>query len=284
MRALLILMMVAGIGGLGVVGFAALRPPAPPRIAEAEPVRKVAILVAARPLRGGTLLKPEDMAAAEVEEPALPAGAIRDSRETRQNLLGAMLRRPANPQDPLSEADLLRPGEHGFLAAVLGPDMRAVSIGVDMVSGIAGLVFPGDRVDLLLTQSLDDRDAPPARRISGETVLSDVRVIAIDQNMTQGAAGDPGGAVRQTRTVTVEVTARQAERIAVATRLGRLSLVVRSAARGTAVAEAEEPDAAPQITWGGDVSPALRGNQAQPGTVQTIRVIRGNQRTDEYRF
>jgi pilus assembly protein CpaB len=284
MRALLILFMVAGIGGLGVLGFVALRPAPAPRVAEVEPVRKVAILVAARPLRGGTLLKPEDMASAEVDEPALPAGALRDTREARQALLGAMIRRAANTRDPLSEEDLLRPGEHGFLAAVLGPDMRAVSIGVDMVSGIAGLVFPGDRVDLLLTQSLDDRDAPPSRRIAGETVLTDVRVIAIDQNLTQGGAGDPSGAARQTRTVTVEVTARQAERIAVATRLGRLSLVVRSASRGIVTAEAEEADAAPSITWGGDVSPALRGNQAQPGTVQTIRVIRGNQRTDEYRF
>ena len=69
--------------------------------------------------------------------------------------------------------------------------MRAVSVGVDPVSGTAGLIWPGDRVDLVLTQSIEDKDQPSDRRVSGETVLTNLRVIAVDQQLVQGGHGDP---------------------------------------------------------------------------------------------
>ena len=90
----------------------------------------------------------------------------------------------------------------------------------------------------MLTQQLSDDNLPAYRRVSGETVLPDIRVIAIDQALMQGAMGEEPEGNRQVRTVTLEVTPKQAERVAVATRLGRLALVVRSASGAEAPAEA----------------------------------------------
>jgi pilus assembly protein CpaB len=186
-----------------------------------------------------------------------------------------MVRRSLQPQEVLLPADVLRPGDHGFLAAVLQPGMRATTVGVDAVSGTAGLIWPGDHVDVLLTQVNDDQTLPAAHRASAETVLGDVRVIAIDQQLMQGATGssnDQG----TTHTVTLEVTEAQARRVALAARLGHLSLIVRAADAlpGT-------QDDKPETTWGGDVSPALN-----PGRTvgRVIRIYRGTTEDKESRF
>ena len=121
----------------------------------------------------------------------------------------------------------MRPGDHGFLAAVLAPGMRAVTIAVDNTTGSAGLIWPGDQVDLILTADRSTKpNLPIGHRVAAETVLSNARVIAIDQQIMQGAVAAPDS---QAKTVTLEVTEEQAERVSVATRLGRLSLSVRSA-------------------------------------------------------
>jgi pilus assembly protein CpaB len=284
-RALTILLLLGGMAGLGVVAWLQMRPP-PAQQRQAVVIERAPILVAARPMRVGTLLKPEDLAVQQVPVAELPPGALRDSPTARLELTGAIVRRTLTAAEPMGRDDVLRPGDHGFLAAVLGAGMRAVTVSVDAVSGSAGLIWPGDRVDLLLTQTLDSRD-DPARRVAGETVLRDVRVIAIDQLLTQGAEGSSAGASRQVRTVTLEVTPRQAEQVAVATRIGRIALVVRSATRpgGEEPGEMPAPPEPPTITWAGDVSPALRGGApVEPGAAATMRIFQGAGRAEEFRF
>jgi pilus assembly protein CpaB len=177
----------------------------------------------------------------------------------------------------------MRPGDHGFLAAVLGPDTRAVTVGVDMVSGTAGLIWPGDRVDLILTQTIDRPTVSSGHRFAAETVLSNVRVIAIDQQLVQGASPDTAEA-KPARTVTLEVAATEAERVAVAERLGRLSLVVRSADQTAAPRPGLPGEAAavPNTTWAGDVSPAL--NHTDQGAPNTVRVFQGASEGKEFHF
>ncbi|MBL6457167.1 Flp pilus assembly protein CpaB [Belnapia sp. T6] len=254
LRLLVIFSLMLSAIGLGGLGYQLLAPrrTAPAAVAEAPPApppARISVALASRPLPAGTLLKDADITLREMAPEAAPEDAITDA--TRAELQGALMRRYVEPGMPLRRADMLRPRDRGFLAAVLRPGSRAVSVGVDVVTGAAGLIWPGDQVDLILTQELAANDAPLATRVVGETVLSDVRVIAVDQLFTRGAnTGETSPGVA--RTVTLEVTAEQAERVVVASRLGRISLAVRAIEKpGLEIATGGSP------VFGADVSPAL---------------------------
>lgn len=250
---------------------AAVAGPAPAATPEAPPAR-VAVLAARGPIRPGTLLKDTDVAVRELTPDQVPPDAFLNDDTGRAELTGALVRRYLGPNEVLQRGDVLRPRERGFLAAVLRPSMRAISIGVDAVTGTAGLIWPGDQVDLILTQELDASSAPISRRVVGETVLSNVRVIAVDQELSQGGGGGAllGGARGIARTVTLEVTNNQAERIAVAERLGRLSLAVRPID-----ADTPQGGAGGGAVFGADVSPALLRNISPAGA--RIRVFHGGE-------
>jgi len=248
------------------------------------------VLAAAHTLRPGVLLKPDDLMTAALAPANVPDGAHLDTPATRAELLGAMIRRTVPAGEVLLPAQVMRAGDRGFLAAVLGAGMRAATVGVDAVTGTAGLIWPGDHVDLILTETIDDPSAALGHRIAGETVLHNVRVIAIDQELMQGATAPASGTVpnaSQGRTVTLEVSPENAERIAVATRLGHLSLSVISA-------DMPDPPATPPaavnvaarapVTWGGDVSSALqKGPKGDPATAM-LRVYEGSAEGKEFHF
>lgn len=275
-RIMAVVLGLVGLAGIGLALMSTQAPPAAPApqlaaapaAPPAPPAPKPHILVASRPLRAGALLLMEDLSAIEVPGGQEPAGSYPDAIGTRTALRGAMIRRSLNPNEPITKPDVLNPGDRGFLAAVLGTGMRAVTVGVDSVTGSAGLIWPGDRVDVVLTQSIDEKNQPVDRRVSGETILTNVRVIAVDQQLIEGGQGTvPGASSANNRTVTLETSAFDAARITVASRLGRISLVVRSAADDVQQSDSETPDAlaaaatpAPAVAWSGDVSPALRGN------------------------
>ena len=159
--------------GLGFVGYQATRPPPAIRTADSPqppPPLTIAVLVAAHSLPAGTLLKDQDFTSHSMPSPTVPPGAVTSSPEVTGNLRGALLRHYLDAGSPLMAADILHPRDRGFLAAVLAPGSRAISVGVDAITGNGGLIWPGDRVDLLLTQELSDKIAPLSRRIVGETV------------------------------------------------------------------------------------------------------------------
>lgn len=292
LRALLFLMMALGFVGIGAVAWIGLQPPpAPPQDAQPEvaaapapppaPPQRVSMLVAARNLRPGALLRPEDLVARTVLAEEMPADARAEGRESRAAIQGALIRRGLREGDPVLDTDIVMPGDRGYLAAALGPDMRAIPIAVDQISGAAGLIWPGDRVDVVLTQQLPANEGVPlARRMAGETVVGDVRVIAVDQNLVQGAISDGSdGGFRPARVVTLEVSVRQAERLSVARRLGTLSLLVRPV-QDAAAADAAEVG----VTWGGDASAALREGQSVLAPPTTVRIFRGREARQEVRF
>lgn len=262
------------------------------------------VLVAARPIGAGTLLREQDVKWGSIPEArVLPSQVekpttLNENGEPRENeiearkvlggILGAVARHPMGADDPVLTDNIVRPGERGFLAAVLTPGTRAVSVSITAVSGAAGLIFPGDRVDVMLTQTFQRDDVPLSRRSVGETVVRDLRVLAIDQRLDgKIEGGTPQGEFRGSRTVTVEVTPNQAEKVAVATELGKLSLSLRSL-------EVEQVSAGPADspippTWADDVSPALKIRSAIPPKVAApaerretpppapVRVLRGSQ-------
>jgi pilus assembly protein CpaB len=278
-RVAFFVLMALGLIGFGTVAWITTRPPTPVVADGSPPPPPVAmtVLVTAHPLHAGSLLKPEDLVAKSLPTNQLPADTSPDSPESRRLLVGAMVRRPLSEGEPLRAQDIMKPGEHGFLAAVLEPGARAVTIPVDATSGIAGLIWPGDRVDLILTQANGDASVPLGQRVGAETVLSNVRVIAIDQQLMQGASTANDG---QARTVTLEVDGDQAQRVAVAMRLGQLSLSVRSASPDTSAARTGTSGPA---TWAKDVLPSLLTDRKAP-TEATIRVYGGNRDAKEFNF
>jgi pilus assembly protein CpaB len=292
-RIFLLLTIAVGLVGFGTITWISIHSSDDQPTAESQD--RVSVLTAAGPLRAGTLLKPEDITASELRRTAVPEGASIDGPTTRRALVGAMLRRSLGVGEVLLPGDTLRPGDHGFLAAVLAPGHRAVTVGVDMVSGTAGLIWPGDHVDVILTQSIDDARMPISRRVAAETVLQGARVIAIDQQIVSGPAPDPqadkaGGAAggsrpgipfsetSNPRTVTLDVVPGDAERVQVAARLGRLSLAVR--------ASVENGDHTPEgrAIFAGDVSHALSAEIPAAPPPNVVRIYQGSADGKEFRF
>ena len=280
LRITFFIMMALGLVGFGTVAWISTRPPASTTTANAPPPPPVtrAVLTAGRPIHAGLLLKPEDISSKQIAVNLEGAGdSALDTVDARRALVGAMVRRTLAPGDIVRESDVMRPGDHGFLAAVLEPGMRAVTIAVDNTTGSAGLLWPGDRVDLILTQTIPDAALPIGRRVAAETVMSNARIIAIDQQIVQGAAPSSDG---QARTVTLEVTEEQAERISVAIRLGRLSLSVRSAEASRSLAQ---PTNGVNTTWAADVSPALGAAPSVPSE-SVVRIFSGSGTAKEFKF
>jgi pilus assembly protein CpaB len=149
------------------------------------------------------------------------------------DLLGAVVRNEITAGQPLTQGSLIKPGERGFLAAALGPGMRAVTVAVSATSGVAGFIFPGDRVDVMLTQEVAGDGAP--LKVT-ETILRNVRVLAVDQRTwPMGPDGKPQ--FGKSKTVTFEATPKIAEKIQVAQTIGALSLSLRSIADNAAELE-----------------------------------------------
>lgn len=191
---------------------------------EVETIDTVEVLVASEELATGTFLTLDHFTWTAFPADTLPEAYYTRAELGEEGLNGAVLRRAITVGEPLTEGRVVRPGERGFLAAVLRPGMRAVSVPVDATTGIAGFVFPGDRVDLLLTHEIKLSDT--LKRLATETLLQDIRVLAMDQR-----SDDIEGAPTLAKTATLEVDSKQAEVIAVALRMGRLSLALRSLAQ-----------------------------------------------------
>lgn len=282
LRVVFFALMALGLVGFGTVAWISAHPPAAEAKTEAPPQpATVAVITAARVIHAGSLLRPEDLASKEVSRAEVGPDTTLDTQDVRRSLTGAMVRRGFGIGELLRPADVMHPGDHGFLAAVLMPGMRALTVGVDAITGTAGLIWPGDRVDLILTQVMPDNASSPGHRVAAETVLTDVRVIAIDQQLVQGAS--PGSSEQPARTVTLEVNQDQAERVSVATRLGRLSLAVRSADIAHQPANPTHPS--PPTVWASDVSAALNHDLSQgPTADHPVRVFPGAGDSKEYHF
>jgi len=168
-------------------------------------------------------------------------------------LLGTVVRNPVTAGQPLTHGALVGPKDRGFLAAALGPGMRAVTVPVSATSGVAGFVFPGDRVDMVLTQDVVGGGDGPPLKVS-ETIVRNLRVLATDQRID--SKDEEGNTqVKTFATVTFEATPRIAEKIAVAQSMGTLSLALRSIADNASELE--------RAVASGDVKVPAGANPAQ---------------------
>src|SRR5471032_169465 len=257
------------------------------------------VRVSAADLPQGLLLRDDDLSWKNVPVAEVPPNAIVADTPNAIELKGALLRHPAPSGTVLVADDVILPSSPGFLAASLKPEMRAVSVAVDDVSGNAGLIQPGDYVDLLLTQQMDRKTDSPDLAVSSETVVEHVRVLASGSDISRTKSGAPDH-VERVRTVTLEVTPHMGEVVAVAARLGSLSLALRSfatvsrdpyaLASGPSAASAVD-DAPRAPVWAGDISRALRDlpkahtvalktGGGPPPMPKSVTVYRGSEKAD----
>lgn len=267
--------LIAAVAAVVVFGYSILNQSHKAPVVAAVPTEQ--ILVANVAFTGGTLIQPSNIGSATVLTTKAPADAIADTPENRSSLTGAMVKTPLAQGAPITNGGVIHPGDHGFLAAVLEPGMRAVTVAVDNVTGADGLIWPGDRVDVLLTQTI--AGAPDARSIAAEVVLSDVRVIATGSELIKDASNTNNNANNQpASTVTLEVSQEQAARCLVAVNLGKLSLIVHSAQ-----SNGVKSDSTPLPVWAGEVSPALSAAQPSEQPVTTVNVISAGN-SGEFKF
>jgi len=270
---------------LGVVAFLFYNNMPKPQVQQtaAQPAQapKIEVLAATAALPAGTLLRGQDVAwttvpkavAGMILRPAAATLAVRPEadEDARAQVYGAALRVALAEGEPITPQNIVKPGDRDFLGLVLSPGTRAIAIPISTGGAGSGLLSPGDRVDVLLTQSFKGDETPLTRRSVSETVVENLRVLAVDSEKTSN------------RAVTLEVLPEQAEKINVATELGKLSLTLRPVSIPTAQ---NQPGAVASVqpAWSVDASPALRSVLPPEKQVEAaapiVKVMRGNQSQD----
>lgn len=192
------------------------------------------ILVATRALPVGTIIEADSFRYQPWPKDLIENAYYLKGEADPASLTGTVVRAAVTAGQPVTKGALVKPGDRGFLAAALGPGMRAVTVPVSAQSGVAGFVFPGDRIDLVLTQTVEGGEGAALR--ASETIVRNLRVLATDQR-TSTEDEEGKREVKTFSTVTVEATPRIAEKIAVAQSVGQLSLSLRSIADNTAELE-----------------------------------------------
>lgn len=261
---------VIGLIGLIVLGKVIMSPaPAPQKAAQQEVVVHTKKLLTVRhAMHAGDFLREADLVTSAIPDDYVPPGSLEDTPANRQALEGALLRMDLPAGGGIVEQAFLRVGDHGFLSAVLKPGMRALSIGVNLASGVSGLIEPGDRVDVVMTERVGDgAGGSNVSRLVSKIVLSGIRVVAV------GGALSPRGSRNVTeqagidvRTVTLEVTPEQSGVLGTAQQLGQIVLTVQSLG-------GSHDDLATPPVW--EYSVSASDSQQVKGGVKVMHVYNG---------
>lgn len=214
-----------------------LRTSPPPQVGEAnqpvvvETTPMTEVLVAAKNLNIG-----EKLGGFSLEWRSWPRSAVAEGMITRgdqpdaiASFEGSRARLPISVGEPILNVKIVKPEDRGFMSAILPQGMRAVSIGISERTGVSGFILPNDRVDIILTQR--SGSGTGSRNVSSETVLSNVRVLAINQTLREQ---DGAAAIVDGRTAVLELEPEQAEILARIETSGELSLALRSLAEDVA--------------------------------------------------
>ncbi|MCF8473054.1 MAG: Flp pilus assembly protein CpaB [Emcibacter sp.] len=241
---------------------------------------KMKILVAAKNIPLGHFIKDEDMTWQSWPDETVHDSYIKqDSGIKKESFDGAVAKSDISAGEPILDNRLVKPGNRGFMAAVLPVGMRAVTVRITDISGNAGFIFPGDRVDIVLTHDIAIKEKKQKSHVS-ETVLKNIRVLAINQR-TDSATRTPSVG----KTATLEVTSKDAEKIALLKSMGTLTLVLRSLGAEDETTEHAAQEK-PTATWDSEVSNQISNGAANSpaGHNVSVEIFRGgtkkNQKVD----
>lgn len=225
---IVVLTVAVGAGGFAALLAGRLHGPAPVKQAAAPKVNTTDILIAKSDIPMGKAI-----AAGDVEWQAWPATTAggnfirKNDRPTAvANLSGLIARAPFVAGEPIRDAKLINAKGSGFMAAILPKGMRAVSTQISPETGAGGFILPNDHVDVILTKKNRNTGKASVDDQTSETVLSNIRVLAIDQTVQE----KDGQKVVVGRTATLALSPDQVETLTLAQHLGSLSLALRSIA------------------------------------------------------
>lgn len=222
------------------------------------------VMVTTHGIPAGFLMRPGDVTWSKMPATAANQADIVKGSSDQSAYIGAVTRQPFAAGEAVRLSAMIRPGDSDFLIAALRPGFRAISIAVDAPQSGAGLVLPGDHVDVILTQILNTAGADTGHKGVAETILHDLRVIAVDQTLTAPAKQPAGSTAPVTearipKTITLEVTERQAEKLLLAEQLGKIQLSLVGLVDQQAIPVTPLPQAVSPV-WASDVSPSLSGH------------------------
>lgn len=251
-------------------------PPAPspmiePQMQPQQTVQTVDVLVAGQPIRIGEVLKPEMISRQPWPSHLLLDGFVTSGGDTA-SVVGMVTRSTFQEGEPLILAKLSNPSDPNFLAAALDPGYKVTTIQVDNISAVAGFLFPGDYVDVLITHDISvgiTQTGSEKKESFTELLLSNVKVLAVDDRSTAGAV-QPDGQKRPPSSVSLEVTLDQAQKLRLAQETGYVSLALRSL-KDKDVNEENVPTSVSDLTDTGDEKKELEAN------LGPVRVIRGTE-------
>jgi pilus assembly protein CpaB len=240
------------------------------------------IVVAAQPLGFGAEVSPDSITEIPWVAKSLPEGAF----TTKDDLLKdgrRVVLSPLGRGEPVLRTKITGPGQRALLSALLDEGKRAVTVRVDDVRGVAGFILPGDYVDVVLIAE----DSPPRRENYSDILLQHVKVLAVDQ-LSSERQEQPTVA----KAVTVEVSPEQAQKLLLATNIGKLSLILRrpeeaNSDAGRRVTERDLGRIDPRTT--GEVArpvlppppPPVAAAPAPPTNTVKVAIVRNNKR-EEY--
>ncbi len=185
------------------------------------------VLVARSDIALGQTVTPDDLQWQSWPSSTASSSFIRktDRAEAMSQIVGSIARSPFLAGEPIREAKLVKGNGSGFMAAILPTGMRAISTEISPETGAGGFILPNDKVDVILTKRDKTADRPgSADMINSETILTNIRVLAIDQTVGE----KDGQKVVVGKTATLELKPDQAESLARARQAGTLSLALRS--------------------------------------------------------
>ncbi|TJU99406.1 MAG: Flp pilus assembly protein CpaB [Mesorhizobium sp.] len=192
-------------------------------MARTDDVPRDTVVVAAEPLKFGDMLTEDKLREIAWPAGAVPAGAFKTTKEALAGEGTKQALQAIGTNEPVLATKITGPGQRATLSAVLGEGMKAVSIRVNDVLGVAGFVFPGDRVDILLTRTARGDDGTDKSFV--DVLLQSMKVLAVDQ-----VADESKDSPTVVKSVTLEASTKDAQKLTLAAGAGQLSLALRQAA------------------------------------------------------
>ena len=224
----IVVLAIAAGAGLTALYLASGIDSKPPAAAPAAQLPTVDILVAKSDIGLGQSVKPEDLQWQTWPSATASSSFVRrsDKPDATTQIAGSIARSPFIAGEPIREQKLVRADGSGFMAAILPTGMRAISTEISPETGAGGFILPNDRVDVILSKREKGSDRSGADVVNSEIILSNVRVLAIDQAPKE----KEGSSALVGKTVTLELKPEQAETLARSRQTGSLSLALRSIA------------------------------------------------------